>query len=637
MASPILDFPVDDSTETSEEVTHDNVENFTASPVLERLAAELRYQEKLLVYEHREEGPISISGRSKNNSSVNVLLESAIMVELLPKLNEEFKKRFSDIIEIHETKRSQVYNNPACNVYSELHYDVTFKVNGDSHKVKMKIYTSTCRVQIQSCGPRVKFIEKMLMGHAEYFATKFVDVFACEILQSRENLNDEVLSNIKEKIKQLKESMLKEQGVENMPTKAVVDRRCYAKCNRNVNIKNKEAYGRCKKCDRVEHFLCSGTSQFEKKLVLAGKMDFHCARCISNDPSLLENDTHSFGPVTNNELNNDAPLPDLNQIQWELEQRNSTISRLQELLKQGSEKYNSLMTATNTELSDHRASYRAFANENEKLREERDTLLKIYNVILKEEVMKKNGDKGKIINEKSTAEILRVAEGRRSNLPMDRTSNNSNNNNSNNNNSNNSTNNNSINPRWPKMQGDRRRRRPPFCHYFNNDKPCPYEGRCKYIHEDSTPCRVGEDCQRYLCQFKHPSLSAKDSFLSSENAHWNGGGPDTTTFQTQKRMQSHPLPMRNHSLVDNSNNYPVVLDNMSGNSQPEPVYNNPQSMSASASLNPINFQQRPQYQQPMQKGIPLPPLTPFPPFPPPQNQLQYYIMSHPQKQLHQQC
>ena len=62
----------------------------------------------------------------------------------------------------------------------------------------------------------------------------------------------------------------------------------------------------------------------------------------------------------------------------------SIISRLQELLKQSNDKYNSLLLASNTELSEHRASYRALSEENEKLREEKDTLLNIYNTVLKE-------------------------------------------------------------------------------------------------------------------------------------------------------------------------------------------------------------------------------------------------------------
>ena len=78
-------------------------------------------------------------------------------------------------------------------------------------------------------------------------------------------------------------------------------------------------------------------------------------------------------------------MGDLIQVKWQLNQNHNVITRLQELLKQANENYNSLVTASNTELSDHRASYRALTEETEKLREERDTLLNIYKCILNEE------------------------------------------------------------------------------------------------------------------------------------------------------------------------------------------------------------------------------------------------------------
>ena len=43
-----------------------------------------------------------------------------------------------------------------------------------------------------------------------------------------------------------------------------------------------------------------------------------------------------------------------------------------------------------------------------------------------------------------------------------------------------------------------------FCHYFNNEKVCPFEEiGCKFLHQDSEICRYGARCQNDLCQFKH--------------------------------------------------------------------------------------------------------------------------------------
>lgn len=43
-----------------------------------------------------------------------------------------------------------------------------------------------------------------------------------------------------------------------------------------------------------------------------------------------------------------------------------------------------------------------------------------------------------------------------------------------------------------------------FCHYYNNDKHCPYEDiGCMFKHATSEMCRFGSRCQNILCQFRH--------------------------------------------------------------------------------------------------------------------------------------
>ena len=43
-----------------------------------------------------------------------------------------------------------------------------------------------------------------------------------------------------------------------------------------------------------------------------------------------------------------------------------------------------------------------------------------------------------------------------------------------------------------------------FCHYFNNNKHCPYENiACKFQHKDSPKCKYNENCRNKLCQYKH--------------------------------------------------------------------------------------------------------------------------------------
>ena len=45
------------------------------------------------------------------------------------------------------------------------------------------------------------------------------------------------------------------------------------------------------------------------------------------------------------------------------------------------------------------------------------------------------------------------------------------------------------------------------CHYFNNDKLCPYmDDGCKFQHLQAEICRYGDKCQKTKCQFRHWKL-----------------------------------------------------------------------------------------------------------------------------------
>ena len=42
-----------------------------------------------------------------------------------------------------------------------------------------------------------------------------------------------------------------------------------------------------------------------------------------------------------------------------------------------------------------------------------------------------------------------------------------------------------------------------YCHYFNNDKACPYKEECFFVHEDSVYCRYELSGEWNLGMFKH--------------------------------------------------------------------------------------------------------------------------------------
>ena len=42
-----------------------------------------------------------------------------------------------------------------------------------------------------------------------------------------------------------------------------------------------------------------------------------------------------------------------------------------------------------------------------------------------------------------------------------------------------------------------------YCHFYNNEKNCPFEENCIFLHEYSTQCKYGKLCERINCMFMH--------------------------------------------------------------------------------------------------------------------------------------
>ena len=60
-----------------------------------------------------------------------------------------------------------------------------------------------------------------------------------------------------------------------------------------------------------------------------------------------------------------------------------------------------------------------------------------------------------------------------------------------------------------------------FCHYYNNEKDCPYDDECIYIHEDSENCKFGSNCAQNLCMFQHEDCNNVES--SDDDVDVNDG------------------------------------------------------------------------------------------------------------------
>ena len=56
-----------------------------------------------------------------------------------------------------------------------------------------------------------------------------------------------------------------------------------------------------------------------------------------------------------------------------------------------------------------------------------------------------------------------------------------------------------------------------YCHYFNNEKDCPYEDECIFVHEESKVCMFGTECERRLCMFRHEGRNGDEEESDDES------------------------------------------------------------------------------------------------------------------------
>ena len=70
-----------------------------------------------------------------------------------------------------------------------------------------------------------------------------------------------------------------------------------------------------------------------------------------------------------------------------------------------------------------------------------------------------------------------------------------------------------------------------FCHYYNNQKECPFGDDCIFLHEDSSVCKYRKSCERINCMFKHEidSIDANEGCKDDED-----NNPDENIFDVEE-------------------------------------------------------------------------------------------------------
>ena len=70
-----------------------------------------------------------------------------------------------------------------------------------------------------------------------------------------------------------------------------------------------------------------------------------------------------------------------------------------------------------------------------------------------------------------------------------------------------------------------------FCHYFNNDKECPFDDQCTFSHEESPECKFGGECERILCMFQHDENDDSENEDDNEDDKETNGHDDGDTVE----------------------------------------------------------------------------------------------------------
>ena len=104
-----------------------------------------------------------------------------------------------------------------------------------------------------------------------------------------------------------------------------------------------------------------------------------------------------------------------------------------------------------------------------------------------------------------------------------------------------------------------------FCHYFNNNKLCPFEEiGCMFLHAKSKLCRFKQSCKNDLCQFQH-AHEVVDKAMSDHSADQtdNEENPRTNKAITAAKDTNDSSNNLEAEKISNERNVDENLDNES--------------------------------------------------------------------------
>ena len=189
---------------------------------------------------------IDVNGEATDGSSINVDMKTSVFELMKAGLVDSLKKEteVKDIV-LPTTSRAQSKNGEEADV--EYHVDVTFVTNGITEQVKMKCFTTNCRIQVQNFGKHER--KKHLKNEftPKYFVNKFIVPFLGSVFERSAEYEKVFVPHLRSEIQRLQKKKIQEKSKKvpaiDIDAKNAKCENHYCQHKTNVNLKNVDAYG----------------------------------------------------------------------------------------------------------------------------------------------------------------------------------------------------------------------------------------------------------------------------------------------------------------------------------------------------------------------------------------------------------
>ena len=114
-----------------------------------------------------------------------------------------------------------------------------------------------------------------------------------------------------------------------------------------------------------------------------------------------------------------------------------------------------------------------------------------------------------------------------------------------------------------------------FCHYYNNNKTCPYSDLgCMFKHEDSPICLSKTKCINKLCQFKHSQTDKKKQNCCDKCDYITDSAENFKTHMEELHIRKSYQQNEDEQMFDVyvKSNFPEVFDIYLTNQKHMPCY-----------------------------------------------------------------